>query len=68
MQRYVDGLHARLAMLARFPNSGRRRDDLGVGYRSIVHGSHIVFYRVSRRDLVVVRVLHVRMSPDRHLP
>lgn len=68
MQRYVNGLHARLAMLARFPNSGLRRDDLGRSYRSIVHGAHIVFYRVNRRDLVVVRVLHVRMSPERHLP
>jgi toxin ParE1/3/4 len=68
MSRYVDGLHARFAALAHFPNSGRRRDELGRGYRSIVHGSHIVFYRVIARDLVIVRVLHVRMSPERHLP
>jgi toxin ParE1/3/4 len=68
MARYVDGLHARFVALARFPNSGRRRDELGRGYRSIVHASHIVFYKVMVRDLVIVRVLHGRMSPERHLP
>src|SRR3954454_24343606 len=68
MSRYVDGLNARFAALARSPNSGRRRDELGRGYRGIVHGSHIVFYKVMARDLLVVRVLHVRMNPERHLP
>ncbi len=68
MSRYVDGLHSQFAALARFPNSGRRRDEIGRGYRSMVHGSHIVFYKVVVRDLVIVRVLHTRMSPERHLP
>jgi toxin ParE1/3/4 len=67
MSRYIDGLHSRFAVLARFPNTGRRRDELGRGYRSIVHASHIVFYKVMGRNLVIVRVLHVRMSPERHL-
>jgi len=68
MSRYVDGLHKRFDALARFPNSGRRRDEIGRGYRSMVHGSHIVFYKIVARELVIVRVLHVRMSPERHLP
>lgn len=67
MSRYVDGLHARFVELARFPNIGRRRDEIGQGYRSIVQGSHIVFYRTTVRDLVIVRILHVRMNPSRHL-
>jgi toxin ParE1/3/4 len=67
MSRYVDGLNARFAELARFPSTGRRRDEIGPGYRSIVQGSHIVFYRTMDRDLVIVRILHVRMNPDRHL-
>jgi toxin ParE1/3/4 len=67
MSQYVDRLHARFVELARFPNAGRRRDEIGPGYRSIVQGSHMVFYRTTARDLVIVRILHVRMSPDRHL-
>lgn len=68
MSLYVDGLQARFAALANFPDTGRPRDELKRGYRSIVQGSHIVFYRTTARDLVIVRVLHVRMSPERHLP
>jgi toxin ParE1/3/4 len=67
MERYVDGLHERFVSLASHPETGRRRDEIRRGYRSIVHGSHIVFYRLTRRDLVIVRVLHGRMSPERHI-
>ena len=67
MSRYVEALHARFAGLARFPDTGRRRDELGRDYRSVVQGSHIVFYRTTARNLVIVRVLHMRMSPERHL-
>ena len=67
MSRYVAALHARFGGLARFPDTGRRRDELGRGYRSVVQGSHIVFYRVTARNLVIVRILHTRMSPERHL-
>lgn len=67
MVKYIDDLHRRFAALAHFPRTGRPRDELARGYRSIVQGSHIVFYRATARDLVIVRVLHVRMSPERHL-
>ena len=67
MARYVDGLQARFSALARFPDTGRRRDEIGRGLRSIVQGSHVVFYRVTKSTLVVIRVLHVRMNPAYHL-
>ena len=68
MERYVDTLHERFTSLARNPEQGRRRDELGRDHRSIVHGSHVVFYRCTVRDLIIVRVLHGRMNPERHLP
>jgi toxin ParE1/3/4 len=67
MSRYIDGLHARFAELARFPVLGRPRDEMAPGYRSIVQGAHVVFYRTAARELVIVRILHGRMDPDRHL-
>lgn len=67
MSRYIDDLQARFAKLARFPGLGRSRDEVVPGYRSIAHGAHIVFYRTTARELVIVRVLHGRMEPDRHL-
>lgn len=63
MARYLGGLHERFDTLARFPASGRRRDEIRKGYRSVTHGPHVVFYRVTERDLVIVRVLHGRMDP-----
>jgi toxin ParE1/3/4 len=68
MARYIDSLHERFVDLASHPEMGRRRDEIRRGYRSIVHGSHIVFYRLTRRELVIVRVLHGRMNPERHIP
>ena len=68
MDQYVGDLHARFEQLTRFPDSGRLRRDIGPGYRSIVQGSHVVFYRVTARNVVIVRVLHGRMRHERHLP
>jgi toxin ParE1/3/4 len=67
MSRYIDGLHAKFVELAQFPSLGRSRDELAPDYRSIVQGAHIVFYRTTARELVIVRILHGRMDPDRHL-
>lgn len=67
MSRYIDGLHARFAELARFPGLGRPRDEMAPGYRSIVQSTHVVFYRTTTQELVIVRILHGRMDPDRHL-
>jgi toxin ParE1/3/4 len=60
----------------------KARDDLGSGLRSFHVGhaaqrltaaSHVVFYEVAdmsdgRPGVVIIRVLHERMDPDRHLP
>lgn len=68
MVRYVDDLHLRFGQLGHFPETGRRRLDIGRRYRSVVQGSHVIFYRVMAKDVVIVRVLHGRMSAARHLP
>jgi toxin ParE1/3/4 len=39
---------------------GRPRDELIVGVRSIVIRSHVVFYRESKSEIEIVRVLHQR--------
>lgn len=68
MVRYVDGLHGRFDHLARFPKAGRRRPDVGRSYRSVVQGSHVIFYRIRAKEVIIVRILHGRMSAVRHLP
>ena len=67
MGRYVDQLHKRFEQLARLPRLGKLRPDLGRHYRSAPQGSHVIFYRVTTTHLVIVRILHGRMSAERHL-
>lgn len=68
MMRHVDDLHRRFGRLGNLPETGRRRPDAEPRYRSVVQGSHVIFYRVAANDVVIVRALHGRMSAARHSP
>jgi len=54
-------------MVAANPLRGRSRDELRNGYFSVPRGSHIIFYRRTSDGVEVVRILHQRMEPARHL-
>ena len=66
--RYLDGLEACCQMLADNPALGRACDDIFPGLRRIEYGSHVVFYRKSPGGILVSRILHRRMLPERHSP
>ncbi|MBV8976921.1 MAG: type II toxin-antitoxin system RelE/ParE family toxin [Alphaproteobacteria bacterium] len=66
-KRYMAFLRERLGTLLRHPDLGPVRDDLGSGYRSLLAGSHMIFYRRAGEGIVVIRVLHQRMDIRRHL-
>ena len=54
-------------MLADNPALGRFCDDVRPGLRRLEHGKHVVvFYRQERGGVLVSRILHQRMLPDRH--
>jgi toxin ParE1/3/4 len=48
--------------LSRWPLSGRPREDIGQGLRSILVHPHVVIYRVTDVTIGVVRVLHERQD------
>lgn len=50
----VDGC----VMLARYPNAGRLRPDLGPDVRCIVVEKYLVYYRVEREVVLISRVFH----------
>lgn len=56
--RLVDDFERRWELLATQPRSGRRRDDVLIGLRSIVMGSYIAFYYIEADTLIIARVLH----------
>jgi toxin ParE1/3/4 len=50
--------------LAEWPHSGRARDELFRGVRSIAVAAYVVFYRVEDSAIEIVRVLHGRRDVD----
>ena len=65
--KYLDQLDSGIRKLADNPELGARRDYVRDGYRVLVIGSHAVYYTVTPGTVHIIRVLHGRMDPDRHL-
>jgi toxin ParE1/3/4 len=49
---------------ARFPETGRSRDDLTPGLRSFPVSPYVVFYRPAKHTIQVVRILHGSRDTD----
>jgi toxin ParE1/3/4 len=64
--RYLDDLEACCQMLADHPELGRACDHIRSGLRRLEHGRHVVFYRQKAGGILVTRILHQRMVPERH--
>ena len=61
--RLTDALVAELGRLGRFPSRGARPRDERLrraGYRYVVHGEYLIFYKASGSYVRVYRVLHGR--------
>ena len=64
--RYIGELEACCQTLADNPASGRLCEDVRPGLRRHEHGRHVVFYRQERSGILISRILHQRMLPERH--
>ena len=49
------------------PGIGTRRDDIHRGLCAHPVRKHVIFYRDTKTELTIVRVLHESMSPELHL-
>jgi toxin ParE1/3/4 len=63
--RYIDDLEACCQRLADNPASGRPCDHVRPGLRRLEHGKHVVFFRRQARGILVSRILHQGMLPER---
>ena len=63
--RYIDGLESCCQRLAENPRLGRACDHIRPGLRRMEHGRHVVFYRKEAGGILVSRILHQRMLPER---
>ncbi len=46
------------ALLRTHPLAGALKPDLGKQVRCLTHGSHRIFYRVTRDELLILRIIH----------
>ena len=64
---YVRLIERGINLIAADPRRGRPCDDIRPGYRRFSVGSHVVYFREGEGAITVVRILHQRMDPERHL-
>ena len=64
--RYIDDLETCCQQLADNPELGRSCDDIRPGLRRMKQGQHVVFYRQEPGGILVSRILHKSMLPERH--
>jgi toxin ParE1/3/4 len=64
--RYIDELEDCYQTLADNPALGRACDDIRPGLHLHEHGKHVLLYREEHGAILVSRILHQRMLPERH--
>ena len=63
---YLDEMQKCCQTLADNPELGRLCSEIRTGLHRLEHGKHVVFYRREPFGILVVRILHQRMLPERH--
>jgi len=66
--RLIDSITQRFWILAQFPFSGRRRDNLRADLRSFPIGQFVIFYRLDDGDVLILRVLRGSRDLEALLP
>lgn len=64
---YLDEVQRRYRLLLAYPRSGRADPELGPAVRSILCGSHRIYYEIDSNTIVIQRILHHSMDAKRHL-
>ena len=66
-ERYLAAIKDQFWLLTQQPLMGTERPELPPETRSIPIESHTLFYRVTANAVEIIRVLHGRQDPQRHL-
>jgi len=66
-EKYLSGLQRTIKLLSENPMMGKKRPDIAPDVIGFPHASHIIYYVVNQRQIVVFGVLHQSMAPNLHL-
>ncbi|GHD06408.1 type II toxin-antitoxin system RelE/ParE family toxin [Zhihengliuella salsuginis] len=64
---YIRDLQTALERIAVEPSLARPADEIRAGYLRYAIGSHLIFFLEQVDHIDVIRVLHQKMDPTRHL-
>ena len=59
---YLRQIERRFVWLSQNPALGRRRDEIGQGYRCFPEGQHLVFYLVAANEIQIIGIPHQSMD------
>ena len=62
---YIGELETCCRQIMENPELGRACDYVRLGLRRMEHGRHVIFYWIESGGIVVSRILHQRMLPER---
>jgi toxin ParE1/3/4 len=62
--RYLGEIQSCCERLADSPALGRKCDAVRLGVRRMEQGSHVIFFTVEKKGIVVARILHKSMVPS----
>lgn len=65
--RYIENLTGAFSSLAKEPMRAIACDHIRAGYRWSPSGRHVIYFQLTDYGIAVIRVLHERMLPERHL-
>jgi toxin ParE1/3/4 len=65
--KYIADLFARFSTLAARPSLGRDFGDIHPDARRANQASHAIYYRTDTDGILILRILHQKMDPARHL-
>ena len=66
-QHYFEALKECIELLADNPEIGHSADEILPDYLRFPFESHVIFYKVFSSSILVVRILHESMDPERHI-
>jgi toxin ParE1/3/4 len=64
--RYLNNLENCAKTIAANPSVGRECDWIRPGLRRFETGRHVIFYRQEKSSILIIRILHQSMLPERH--
>ncbi len=66
-RKYLGQIRDKFKAVRDTPSIGIARDDIDAGLRAVAVRKHMIIYRETETELIIVRVLHYGMDPDTHL-